>query len=157
MNEIPPLQKTLVVIKPDGVRRGLIGEIISRFEKRGLKIVGMKMTRVQRDMAEKHYEAHKGKEFYIGLIEFITSGPVVAMVVEGVNAVRVVRKIVGSTNPEEAAPGTIRGDFAHTLPHGGKNLIHASGNEEEAEKEIELWFSPDEIHSYTRADEGEVI
>jgi nucleoside-diphosphate kinase len=157
MNSIPMTEKTLVLLKPDAVRRGLTGEIISRFEKKGLKIVSMKMVMIQKDKADKHYEEHKGKDFFDEMIGFITSGPVVAMVIEGINSIKIVRKIVGSTNPEEAIPGTIRGDFAHNLPHGGKNLVHASANEEAAEREIELWFGPDDIVTYTRNDEYDVF
>ncbi|MCD6590028.1 nucleoside-diphosphate kinase [Candidatus Woesearchaeota archaeon] len=149
------IERTLVLIKPDGVRRGLIGKIIMRFEDAGLKIVGMKMVWIDKDFAKKHYSEHVGKDFYSMLEEFITSGPVVAMVIEGVEAVEVVRKIVGPTEPKTAPPGTIRGDFAHhSARHADKhkkavqNLIHASGTREEAEKEIALWFNPEEIHSY---------
>ncbi len=149
------IQRTLVLIKPDGVKRGLIGRIISRFEDAGLKIVGMKMVWIDKDFAKKHYSAHVGKDFYSSLENFITSGPVVAMVLEGVEAVEVVRKIVGSTEPKKAMPGTIRGDFAHHSAtyanQKGKsvaNLIHASGNLEEAKQEISLWFRDEELHSY---------
>ncbi len=153
MSEIISPEKTFVLLKPDAVRRGLMGEIIERFEKRGLKIVGMKMIFIEKEHAKRHYKEHEGKPFFDELVGFITSGPVVAMVIEGVNAIKVVRKIVGSTNPLDAMPGTIRGDFAHNLPAGGKNLIHASANEQDAEREIELWFSPDEINTYSRDDE----
>ncbi len=153
-------ERTLVLIKPDGVKRGLIGRIIQRFEDAGLKIVAMKMVWIDKDLAERHYEAHKGKPFFETLVKYITEGPVVAMVLEGVDAVNVVRKIVGPTDPREAPPGTIRGDFAHVAMtvadekrRGLPNIIHASGSKEEAEKEIYLWFSVDEIHSYKRFDE----
>ncbi len=149
------MEKTFIAIKPDGVERGLIGDVIKRFEQRGLKIVAMKMMWVTRDFSKKHYSAHVNKPFYKGLEDFIVSGPVVAMVVEGINAVEYTRKIVGATVPSEAAPGTIRGDFAHqTLQHADEhghavvNIIHASGTKEEAKKEIELWFKKEEIHSY---------
>ncbi len=154
------IERTFVAIKPDGVKRGLVGRIIQRFEDAGLKIVAMKMVWVDKDLAERHYEAHKGKSFFGPLVDFITEGPVVAMVLEGVNAIKVVRKIVGPTNPMEAPPGTIRGDFSHvSLDYADKsgratpNIIHASGNAEEAEKEIYLWFNENEIHSYKRLDE----
>ena len=154
------IERTFVAIKPDGVKRGLVGKIIERFENTGLKIVGMKMVWVSKEFAGKHYEAHKGKSFYEPLLKYITEGPVVAMVLEGVDAVSVVRKIVGPTNPAEAPPGTIRGDFTHVpleysdkIGRANPNLIHASGNKEEAEKEINLWFKKDEIHSYKRLDE----
>ncbi len=158
------IEQTLVLVKPDGVKRGLIGEIISRFEKRGLKIVGLKMVQVDPDFSKKHYAAHVGKDFYEGLEKFITSGPVVAMVIEGVHAVEVVRKIVGSTEPKSAPVGTIRGDFAHTSldyadsqGKSAENLIHASGNLEEANQEVALWFSVDELHSYRLAHEDHVM
>ncbi len=154
------IERTFVAIKPDGVKRGLVGRIIQRFEDAGLKVVGLKMVWVNKEFAGKHYEAHKGKEFYEPLVNFITEGPVVAMVLEGVNAIKVVRKIVGPTNPLEAPPGTIRGDFSHVsleysneVKRATPNIIHASGNEEEARKEISLWFKEDELHSYKRLDE----
>jgi nucleoside-diphosphate kinase len=149
------IERTLVVLKPDAVKRGLIGEIIRRFEQRGLKIVGMKMVWVGDEHVEKHYEAHKGKPFFEKLVGFLKSGPVVAMVIEGVHAVEVVRKIVGPTDPSKAPPGTIRGDYAHisTVRCDEKgiaipNLFHASRSKEEAEKEISLWFKPEEIYDY---------
>ncbi|MDP2750651.1 MAG: nucleoside-diphosphate kinase [Nanoarchaeota archaeon] len=149
------IEQTFVAIKPDGVERALIGKVIERFEQRGLKIVAMKMVWVDRDFSKKHYSAHINKPFYKGLEDFIVSGPVVAMVIEGVNAVEYTRKIVGVTIPSEASPGTIRGDFAHqTMQHADEhghavvNIIHASGNKEEAKKEIDLWFDAKEIHSY---------
>jgi len=139
------------MIKPDGVQRGLIGEIISRFEKRGLKIVAMKLVKISRDLAERQYEMHKGKKFYDGLIEYITSSPAVVMVVEGKgNVVELVRRMVGSTDPSDASPGTIRGDLSLEI---GRNVIHAADSEENAEREISIYFSPDEILSYKRIDE----
>ncbi|RLF90486.1 nucleoside-diphosphate kinase [Thermococci archaeon] len=143
--------RTFVMIKPDGVQRGLIGEIISRFEKRGLKIVAMKLVKISRDLAERQYEMHKGKKFYDGLIEYITSSPAVVMVVEGKgNVVELVRRMVGSTDPSDASPGTIRGDLSLEI---GRNVIHAADSEENAEREISIYFSPDEILSYKRIDE----
>src|SRR3989344_8179704 len=149
------MEKTLVLVKPDGVQRSLVGEIIKRFENTGLKIVGMKMDWIDKKFAEQHYRAHKAKPFFRELVEFITEGPVVAFVVEGVHAVENARRLVGATSPNEAAPGTIRGDFAHiSMAYaskkglGGKNLIHASGSKQEAEAEIKLWFKKEEIHSY---------
>lgn len=149
------LERSLVLLKPDAVQRNLSGRIISRFEDAGLKIVGMKMIWVSNDFAKKHYAAHVKKSFYPGLEKFITAGPVIAMVIEGLHAVEAVRKIVGPTEPRTAPPGTIRGDFAHhsyefTDKKGIaiKNLIHASGTKEEAKTEVELWFKPEEIHSY---------
>jgi nucleoside-diphosphate kinase len=149
------IEKTFVAVKPDGVKRGLVGECIRRFENAGLKIVGMKMIWVDKSFSQKHYSEHVKKPFYKTLEDFITSGPVIGMVLEGVSAVTVVRKIVGPTEPHAALPGTIRGDYAHHTYHytDGKgkaimNLIHASGNKPDADKEISLWFAPDEIHSY---------
>ena len=149
------IESTFVAIKPDGVQRGFIGEIIRRFEQRGLKIAALKMVQANDALASQHYAEHAGKKFFQGLKEFISSGPVVAMVVEGVHAVELVRKIVGTTEPKSSPLGTIRGDFAHVsyayADQKGmtiKNLIHASGNPQDAEKEINLWFRPEEIHSY---------
>ncbi|MBS3114239.1 nucleoside-diphosphate kinase [Candidatus Woesearchaeota archaeon] len=158
------IEKSLVIVKPDGVERGLIGEILKRFENAGLKIIGMKMVWIDRKFAEKHYKAHKTKPFFKELVEFITEGPVVAFAVEGVHAVDNVRRLVGDTSPHEAAPGTIRGDFAHISmayaskkKSGGKNVIHASGNKKEADAEIKLWFNKDELHSYTTVHEKHVF
>ena len=149
------MERTLVLLKPDAVKRGLMGEIISRFEKIGMKIVGIKMVWVDKDFAKKHYKAHVAKNFYLGLEEMITEGPVVAMVIEGLHAIEAVRKMVGGTEPKTAQPGTIRGDYAHhsyeyTDKKGIaiKNLIHASGNKKDAEYEIRLWFDEKELHSY---------
>jgi nucleoside-diphosphate kinase len=149
------LDQTLVLIKPDGVQRGLSGEIIHRFERVGLKIVGIKMFWVNKEFAKKHYKAHVDKPFYKGLEAMITEGPVIAMVLEGIHAVELVRKMVGGTEPKSAAPGTIRGDYAHVSYEYAdkkgiaiKNLIHASGNKEEAKTEVELWFDKKELHSY---------
>lgn len=144
------MERTFVMIKPDGVQRRLIGKILQRFEEAGLKIVAMKFLKVSHELAEKHYEVHKGKPFYESLIKYITSGPVVAMVIEGQNAIERVRKMVGATDPQKADPGTIRGDFCQ---HIGRNVIHASDGKETAEKEISLWFSEDEIISYSMGDE----
>ena len=149
------IERTFVAIKPDGVQRSLIGEIIHRFEQRGLKIVGMKMMWIDDDLASQHYSDHAGKGFFMGLKSFITSGPVVALVIEGIHAIEMVRKIVGSTEPKSAPLGTIRGDFAHVSYAYAdqkkmtvKNLIHASGNAKDAEKEVSLWFKPEELHTY---------
>lgn len=141
------MQQTLVIIKPDGVQRGLVGKILARFEERGLKIVALKMMQVSRDLAEKHYAVHQGKFFYEGLVNYISSSPVVAMVLEGHEAISVVRAMVGSTRPWESAPGTIRGDFALM---GLRNLIHASDSPDTARAEIALWFTADELCAYTR-------
>jgi nucleoside-diphosphate kinase len=138
------------MLKPDAVQRCLIGEIISRFEKKGLKIVAMKMIRIDRALAEKHYEEHREKAFFQSLVDYITSAPVVAMVVEGKDAVKIVRTLVGATNPAEALPGTVRGDFGLDI---GRNVIHASDSTKSAEREINLFFKPDEILDYERVDE----
>jgi nucleoside-diphosphate kinase len=135
-------QRTFVMIKPDGVKRRLVGEIISRFEKRGLNIIGLKMVQMDRSIAEKLYEEHKGKSFFEELINYVTSGPVVCMVVEGDEAVSVVRKMIGNTDPKEAPPGTIRGDYALSK---AENVIHASDSEEKAKREMSIFFSEDEL------------
>jgi len=136
------IQRTFVMIKPDGVKRRLVGEIISRFEKRGLNIIGLKMVQMDRSIAEKLYEEHKGKSFFEELINYVTSGPVVCMVVEGDEAVSVVRKMIGNTDPKEAPPGTIRGDYALSK---AENVIHASDSEEKAKREMSIFFSEDEL------------
>jgi nucleoside-diphosphate kinase len=143
------MERTLVLLKPDAVQRRLIGRIISRIEEKGLKIVGLKMIRVTRELAEKHYAEHREKPFYPELVSFITSAPVVAMVVEGPKAVETVRKMMGKTNPLEAEPGTIRGDFGLSVT---MNLIHGSDSQASAAREIALFFREDEILSYTTAD-----
>lgn len=141
------MERTLVLVKPDGVQRGLIGEIIGRLERRGLRIAAAKFVRVDRGLAERHYAVHKGKSFYDGLIAYITSGPVMAMVWEGPDAIAAVRQTMGATRPLEALPGSIRHDFALEV---GRNLAHASDAPETAAAEIALWFSPDEIVSWSR-------
>jgi nucleoside-diphosphate kinase len=141
------MQQTLVVIKPDGVQRGLIGPILTRFEQRGFRILALKLITVGQPMAETHYAVHQGKFFYADLVGYISSGPVLAMVLEGIDAIKAVRLMVGSTRPYEAAPGTIRGDYALT---GLRNLIHASDAPEIAQSEIALWFAPGELQSYQR-------
>jgi nucleoside-diphosphate kinase len=141
------MQRTLVLVKPDGVQRGLIGRIVARLEQRGLKLVAMKLMRISRELAGRHYAEHRDKPFYEGLIAFITSGPVVAMIWEGREAVTVVRSVMGSTDPLKAAPGTIRGDLALDL---GMNLIHGSDSVDRAESEMALFFSADELHDYER-------
>ncbi len=144
------MERTFVMVKPDGVARGLTGEVISRIERKGLKIAAMKMIMVSRELAEKHYEEHREKPFYSSLVSYITSGPVVALVVEGREAVKVVRKLIGATDPKEAEPGTIRGDFALDI---GRNVVHASDSSASAERELGLYFSEEEILEYSRADE----
>ena len=131
------MEQTFVMIKPDGVRRGLVGECIRRFEQRGLKLAQLKLLTPARELAEEHYGAHRDKPFFAGVVEFITSGPVVAMVLEGESAIAAVRQMVGATRPLEAAPGSIRGDFALEV---GENIVHASDGPETAQEEIRLWF-----------------
>lgn len=143
-------ERTFVMVKPDGVQRGLVGEIISRLERKGLKLVGMKMLWLSRELAERHYEMHKGKLFFDDLIAFITSGPVVAMVWEGENAIALVRTMMGALEPNEATPGSIRGDFACTKT---MNLIHGADSPENADREIRLFFKEGEIFDYRRCDE----
>ncbi len=162
------IQQTLVLVKPDGVARGLTGEIIKRFEQRGLKIVALKLTKIDKDLAKKHYTddvaKRRGEAVRKRLLDYVTSGPVVAMIIEGVDAVENVRKLCGETESKMALPGTIRGDFSHaSFKHTDekdmaiRNLVHASGNEKEAEYEKKLWFSIDEIHGYKRAEEEHVL
>jgi nucleoside-diphosphate kinase len=140
-------ERTLVIVKPDGVQRGLVGPILSRLEARGLKLVGLKLVQVSQSLAEQHYAEHLGKPFYEGLLRYITSAPVIVACVEGTSAVQMVRNSVGATNPLNAAPGTIRGDFALDI---GRNLIHASDAPETAQRELALWFTPEELVNYTR-------
>ena len=144
------MERSFLMVKPDGVARGLVGEVISRVERRGLKIVAMKMLRIDRELAERHYGEHRDKPFFQGLISYITSGPDVAMEVEGKEAVKVLRAMIGATNPVEAQPGTIRGDFALDV---GRNVVHASDSQESAEREISLFFDESEIVSYSSAGE----
>ena len=140
-------ERTLVIVKPDGVQRGLVGPILTRFEARGLKLLSLRMLAVSRSLAERHYAVHEGKPFYTGLIEYISSGPVVAAVLEGKDAVAAVRSTVGATNPALAQPGTIRGDWAIEI---GRNLVHASDSPETAETEIALWFPSDQLVEWQR-------
>ncbi|WP_042707522.1 nucleoside-diphosphate kinase [Methanobrevibacter wolinii] len=143
------IQKTYVMLKPDAVGRRLMGKIISRFEEKGLKIVAMKLRMIPGELAKEHYGEHKDKPFFEGLIEYITSGPVLTMVIEGDEAISVIRKMVGATNPQEADVGTIRGDFGMDT---GRNIIHASDAPESAEREINLFFDEDEIVDYSMSD-----
>lgn len=144
------MERTFVMVKPDGVQRGLIGEILGRLERRGLKVVGLKLLQVSDDLARRHYAVHEGKPFFNGLIRYITSVPVVAMVVEGTQAVAAVRQTVGATRPHEAAPGTIRADLALEI---GRNLVHASDAPESAAAEIALWFGS-EVVEWQRSVDG---
>jgi nucleoside-diphosphate kinase len=152
------MERTLIFIKPDGVQRALVGRILQRFEDAGLKMVGMKMVRIDKEFAKKHYfdlEERRGEQVFRTTTDAVTAGPVVAVVLEGVEAVENVRRLVGTTEPKSAAPGTIRGDFAHhsfsftdKVEKSIRNVIHASGNSEEAVQEIKLWFADDEMHDY---------
>jgi nucleoside-diphosphate kinase len=141
------IERTLVLIKPDGVQRQLTGRILARYEERGLKVVGLKLVRVDRDLADRHYAAHREKPFFGGLVDFITSAPLVALALEGPNAISVVRAVNGATRPQEAAPGTIRGDFALET---AQNIVHASDGPEAATSELALWFTDDELLDYER-------
>lgn len=158
------IQRTLVLIKPDGVQRGIAGQILTRFENAGLKIVGAKMVLVDAAFSKKHYAEHVQKKFYKALEAMLTQGPVLAFVLEGVEAVALVRKMVGSTEPKTAPPGTIRGDFSHmsyayadSKDIGLKNIIHASDSVDSAKTEIMLWFSPSELHTYKSVHDVHVL
>ena len=148
------MQRTLILIKPDGVQRGLIGPIVERFERRGLKLVGMKFMQMSRELAERHYAIHQGKPFYDSLVNYITSGPIVAMAWEGKEAIAVARSTVGATNPVAAAPGTIRGDFGVEI---GRNLVHGSDSPENGEQEVALFFNPAELVEWSRDVEGWIV
>jgi len=142
------MERTLVLVKPDGVQRGLVGEILGRLERKGLKVVGLRLLSVPRDMAERHYAIHAGKHFYSELVEFITSGPVAAIAVAGPDAVAVVRRLVGATMPNQAEAGTIRGDLGVS---GLRNLVHASDAPGTADMELALWFEAGSVVDYERA------
>lgn len=144
---MPEAQRTLIIAKPDAVQRGLATAVFSTFERKGLKIVALRMMQIDRSLAEQHYDVHKGKPFYANLVDFITSGPVVVGVLEGPNAIDAARNLMGATNPVSAAPGSIRGKFALEI---GQNLVHGSDSPETAAYEIGLYFRPDEILSYHR-------
>ena len=144
---MPASERTLVLVKPDGVQRQLVGRILARYEERGLKIAGLKLVTVDRELAERHYDVHRAKPFFEGLVEFITSGPLVALALDGPNAIAVVRAINGATRPHEASPGTIRGDFALET---AQNIVHASDSAETAATELDLWFDADELLEYER-------
>ncbi len=141
------MERTLVLMKPDAMQRGLAGEILSRLERRGLRIAALRLFQMDEAMARRHYGEHEGKPFYEGLISYITACPIIAAVMEGSDAVEVVRRTIGATNPAEAEPGTIRGDLALET---GRNLIHGSDSPESAKREIALFFREDELHSYAR-------
>lgn len=148
------MERTLILVKPDGVQRGLIGDIIGRFEKRGLKLVGMKFMQMSDQLAGEHYGVHRERPFYNGLVEYITSGPVVAMVWEGNDAIAAARATMGATKPVEATPGTIRGDFGMEI---GRNLVHGSDSLENGQKEVKLFFNEDELVSWNRATDSWII
>lgn len=162
------IERTLVLVKPDGVQRGLVGEIISRFEKAGLKIAAMKMQWIDEDFAKKHYTEdiaeRRGEKVREALLKLIVSGPVVAFVLEGIGAIGIVRKMVGETEPKSALPGTIRGDYAHVsfgyadkAEQAIRNIVHASGDEKDAKAEIPLWFSEDEIFTYKTVHDKHIL
>ncbi|GAB4266370.1 MAG: nucleoside-diphosphate kinase [Candidatus Promineifilaceae bacterium] len=141
------MERTLILVKPDGVQRGLIGEIVTRFERRGLKLIGMKFMQMSQELAETHYGIHKGRPFYDSLVEYITSGPIVAMVWEGNNAVAAARATIGATNPVDATAGSIRGDFGMEI---GRNLVHGSDSPENGIKETNIFFTPEELVDWQR-------
>jgi nucleoside-diphosphate kinase len=142
------MEQTLVLVKPDGVQRGLVGEVISRLERRGLKLVAMKLMRVDEPLANQHYDEHAGRPFFPGLVSFITSGPIVAMAWEGENAIGLARQTMGATNPVDSAPGTIRGDLGINI---GRNIVHGSDGLESAQRELGLFFQPGDILDYQRS------
>ena len=145
--DFEPAERSLILLKPDAIQRGLVGEILSRLEARGLKFVAMRMMHVSEDLARRHYAEHNGKPFFDGLVTYITSSPIIALVVEGGNAVQVARTTIGATNPLDASPGSIRGDLAVAI---GRNLVHGSDSAASATREIDLFFQPGEIASYPR-------
>ncbi len=144
------METTFLMVKPDGVQRGLVGEVIKRLEDRGLRLTAMKMMTIEQERAEEHYAEHEGKDFYQPLLEYITSGPVVAMAVAGKDAISMVRKMVGATDPHEANPGTIRGDFGIEI---GRNIVHAADSPESAERELDIFFDKSEYNNYTKVEE----
>ena len=143
------MERTFIMVKPDGVQRGLIGEIVNRFEQKGFKLVGAKLMQISTSLAEQHYGEHKERPFFGELVEFITSGPVFAMVWEGEDVISISRNMIGATKPQEATPGSIRGDYAVTV---GKNIIHGSDSPESAKREINLFFKEEELIDYTKQD-----
>lgn len=148
------MERTLILVKPDGVQRGLIGEIIGRFERRGLKLVGLKFMQMSEELAGQHYGIHQGKPFYNSLVEYITSAPIVAMAWEGNNAVAAARATIGATKPVDAAPGSIRGDFAMEI---GRNLVHGSDSPENGVKEVSLFFNEAELVAWNRVTDSWII
>ncbi len=148
------LERTLVLVKPDGVQRGLVGTIIGRFEGTGMKIVGMKLMHVSEDLASRHYAEHEGKPFYDGLVNYITSAPIVALCLEGPDAIAITRKLMGATRPNEAPPGTIRGDFGIEV---SRNLVHGSANKQDAAREVGLFFNDAELIDYARSNDVWIV
>jgi nucleoside-diphosphate kinase len=148
------MERTLILLKPDCVHRRLVGNVLARFEQKGLRLAGMKLVHVSRSLAEQHYAVHKGKPFYDSLLQFLTSGPTVALVLEGREAVGVARNLIGATDGVKAPPGTIRGDFALSVQN---NLIHGSDSPENAAAEVALWFKPDELVSYQPVDSAWIV
>src|SRR5271165_3659218 len=148
------MQRTLILLKPDCVQRRLVGTIVQRFEQKGLRLVGLKLVQASRELAEKHYAVHKGKPFYDSLLEFLTSGPTVALVWEGREAVAVARTLMGPTDGTKAAPATIRGDFALSVQN---NLVHGSDSPQNAEMEVKLWFKAEELVSYQPTDAAWIV
>ncbi len=151
-------EKSLLIVKPDGVQRGLTGRILQRFEDCGMKLLAMRLEIAPRERVESHYAEHRGKPFFDGIVTYMSQGPIVVFVLGGVGAIAKIRQLVGATTPTEAAPGTIRGDLAHQDRESGKdrpifNLIHASANAEDAEREVALWFAPEEVLEYTKPDD----
>ncbi len=144
------METTFLMVKPDGVQRGVVGEVISRIEDRGLRITALKMMQIEREMAEEHYAEHEGKDFYGPLLEYITSGPVVAMAVKGKSSISMIRDMVGSTDPADADPGTIRGDYGVEI---GRNIVHAADSEESAERELNIFFDEEDYQTYSRVEE----
>lgn len=144
------METTFLMVKPDGTQRGLVGEVVSRIEDRGLRIVAMKMMQIEENTAQEHYAEHEGKDFYEPLLEYICSGPVVAMAVKGNSAISLVRDMVGATDPAEADPGTIRGDYGIDI---GRNIVHAADSEESAERELDIFFNKKDYQEYTRVEE----
>jgi len=144
-------QRTFIMVKPDGVQRGIVGEVIRRFEQRGYKLVGLKFLQAPKVLLENHYEEHKGKKFYEPLLSYIGSGPVAAMVWEGANVISVGRKMLGATNPANSEPGTIRGDYGIVT---GRNIVHGSDSETAAKREIDLWFKSDELANWTQTNQA---
>ena len=148
------MERTLILVKPDAVQRGLVGEIISRLERRGLQIVALKLTSVSTALAQEHYKEHAGKPFFKGLVDYITSCPIVAMVVEGPNAIEIARTTIGATNPAAAAPGSIRGDLGVSI---GRNLVHGSDSVASAQREVALFFKKDELLDYDRTSDPWIL